>query len=376
VSEQCEPRSRAAGPRAIEEVTWGDCLVSPTRDRELERESRKEWGIAHNSVPYVSRCPWLARSVVEGNLRNRRLAHLDGDLHDLIFLAVSQDSSCRYCYTGQRAQLRILGFDEQKIQAIEQASYTAQFEPKERLAIDFARRFSRASPAPGSADLRELVEVGHSPDEAREVAVAAWGAVRANRLTTLIGLPLAPVEGAEFRLSTRLLRPILGRLFRSARGRGEPESLPDELDDAPFAYVIRALEGLPAGNMLHRTLAGAWDSDILPKRSKTLAFAVVARGLGSERLEAEAVRLADASGFAANDTAEVLAHLGSPKLDPLEAALVPFVRETIRYRPEDIQRRARKLREDLSEEEFLEVVGVVAMANGIARLSLLFSEDR
>jgi alkylhydroperoxidase family enzyme len=93
-------------------------------------------------------------------------------------------------------------------------------------------------------------------------------------------------------------------------------------------------------------------------------------------MEAEAVRLAESVGFAAADTAEVLAHLGSPKLDPIEAALVPFARETIRYRPEDIQRRAKVLREGLSEEEFLEVVGIVAMANGIGRLSLVFCEDR
>jgi AhpD family alkylhydroperoxidase len=361
---------------AIDEVAWGECLVSPTRNRELERESKKEWGLAHAAVPYLSQCPWLARALVEGNLRNRRLAHLDGDLHDLIFLAVSQDNSCRYCYTGQRAQLRILGFDERKIQAIEQASYAAQFEPKERLAIDFARRFSRASPAPGSPDLQALVDAGHSPDAAREVAVAAWGAVRANRLTTLIGLPLAPVDGVEHRLSTRLIRPVLGRIFRSVHGRGEPQPLPDDLGGMPFTYVIRALDGLPAWSMLHQGVAGCWESDILSKRAKALASAVVARGLGSERMEAEAVRLAEMEGFGADDTAEVLDHLGSPKLDPKEAAIVPFVRETIRYRSEDIQRRARALRAELSEAEFLEVVGIVAMANGIARLSLVFCEDR
>ena len=70
----------------------------------------------------------------------------------------------------------------------------------------------------------------------------------------------------------------------------------------------------------------------------------------------------------------MLTHLGSPELDPIEAAVVPFARETVRYRPEDIQRRARDLRAMLTEEEFLELVGVLALANGTCRLSLVLCE--
>jgi AhpD family alkylhydroperoxidase len=361
---------------AIEEVAWGECLVEPSPDRELERIGRKHWGVPNHAIRYFTSCPWLARALAEGNLRNERLAHLDLDLYELIFLAVSQDNSCRYCYSGQRAQFRILGFDEQKIRAIEQASYAAQFEPRERLLLDYARRLSRSNPAPASADLRELVDAGYATDAVREATYAAANTVIANRLTTLPGLPLARVEGIEDRLSTRLLRPLVARVIRSACRPGRPKPLPENFSDAPFEYVIRTLEGLPVGPAFMRTLVSAWESPILPQRTKALAFAVVARGLGSERMEAEAIRLADTAGFDPKDTTDVLAHLGSPKLDPIEAAVVPVARETIRYRPEDIQRRAREVRAQLSQEEFLEFVGVVALANGIGRLSLVLCEDR
>ena len=72
---------------------------------------------------------------------------------------------------------------------------------------------------------------------------------------------------------------------------------------------------------------------------------------------------------------EILSHLASPKLDPIEAAIVPFARETIRYRPADIQRRGRKLLEQLSVEQFMELVGVVGLANGICRRSLALCEN-
>jgi hypothetical protein len=53
---------------------------------------------------------------------------------------------------------------------------------------------------------------------------------------------------------------------------------------------------------------------------------------------------------------------------------VPFARETIRYRVEDIQRRAAKLKESLSDAQFIELVGLVSLANSTCRLSLALCE--
>ncbi len=127
--------------------------------------------------------------------------------------------------------------------------------------------------------------------------------------------------------------------------------------------------------MVRGNLDRAFGSPILPRRLKALVFAVVARGLGSERTEREATALLAEDGLGPDDVAEVLDHLASPKLDRREALAVPFARETVRYRATDIQRSARKLRPELAVEEFLELIGVVGHANSIGRLSLALCES-
>jgi alkylhydroperoxidase family enzyme len=67
----------------------------------------------------------------------------------------------------------------------------------------------------------------------------------------------------------------------------------------------------------------------------------------------------------------VLANLGGPELDRREAALLPFARETVRYQASALQRRTRALADALSVAEVIEAVGVAALANVVARLSIL-----
>ena len=112
----------------------------------------------------------------------------------------------------------------------------------------------------------------------------------------------------------------------------------------------------------------AWQSNILPRRSKALIFAVVARALGCEASEREAARLVATEGMTGADLDEVLTHLGSPKLDPIEAQIVPFARETVWYTPAPIQRRLRALQETLSTPQLLELTGITAIANQLCRL--------
>ena len=96
---------------------------------------------------------------------------------------------------------------------------------------------------------------------------------------------------------------------------------------------------------------------------------MVARGLGCLISEREATRLLALEGVETDAIDATLAHLASPLLDPVEAAIVPFARETIWYRPAQIQRRARALCAQLSREQFLELVGIVALANAVCRMN-------
>src|SRR5204863_291026 len=137
-----------------------------------------------------------------------------------------------------------------------------------------------------------------------------------------------------------LVRPLLAWRMRPRLRAPEPAPRPD---DGPCAAVVAALDGSPAAGVLRRAIDGAWASDVLPRRTKTLMLAVIARALGCAHGEHEARRFLAAEGLAPGQLDEILANLGSPRLDAREARLVPFARETVRYQPAVIQRRMREL---------------------------------
>ena len=360
---------------SMQDVEWEACLVPPRRNPELEREIRKTWGTVPPMARFLTHSPWLARRMAQGNFRHGQLAHIPIRLAELVFLAVSQDKSCRYCFAGQRASLRIQGFDEERIRRVEQAFSSAEDDPRESLALDYARRISQSNPPPTAADRDALRQAGYSDEAIKEIAYMASSTVGGNLIATLPAVPIDDIEGIEDRWQVRLLRPFVARRLRSKERQGQPEFLPPELKTGPFAYVDLELDGLPAARVSRETIEAAWSSPILSQRAKGLVFAVVARGLDSKRCEQEARRLLAPHGLDDGDVDEILSHLASPKLDPIEAAIVPFARETIRYRPADIQRRARSLLEQLSVEQFMEFVGVVSQANAICRRSLALCED-
>jgi len=360
---------------ALQDVEWEDCTLQPRTDPELEREIRKAVGFVHPVVKLLAPCPWLARSFRYANLRDGQLVHLAPELADLIFLAVSQETSCRYCYASQRALLKIIGFDPERIRRVEEAAFSAEDDAGDRLALDFARRFARGNPPPGAADRAILRDAGLGDGAIQEVAYVASWTVQANRTTTLTAVPHELGDYLESIRLIRWFRPIVALLIRRSSKRGQPERLAPEYRSGPFAYVALALDGLPTARISRSVFTDAWASPILSERAKALAFAVVARGLGSARAEEEAAGLLEPLGIDGSALEGILANLASPLLDPLEAAIVPFARETVRVRPSDIQRKAHKLQEQLSVEQFLELVGVVSLANGTCRLSLALCES-
>ncbi len=360
---------------SMQDVEWEACLVPPRKDPELEREIRKTWGIVPPVTRFLSYSPWVARYFARGSFRHGQLVHIDIRLAELIFLAVSQDNSCRYCFAAQRGSLRIQGFDEERIRRVEQAFASAEDDPRESLALDYARRISQSNPPPNAADRDALRQAGYSDEAIKEIVCVTTTTVAGNRMATLPAVPVDSLEGMEDRWYVRLLRPLIASRLRSKERRGQPEFLPPELKTGPFAYVDLELDGLPVARVSRETMEAAWSSPVLSQRAKGLVFAVVARGLDSKRSEQEARRLLAPHGLDDADVDEILSHLASPKLDPIEAAIVPFARETIRYRPADIQRRARKLLEQLSIEQFMEFVGVVGLANGFCRRSLALCEN-
>jgi alkylhydroperoxidase family enzyme len=106
-------------------------------------------------------------------------------------------------------------------------------------------------------------------------------------------------------------------------------------------------------------------------RTKAWVFAVVARGLDCKVCDQESARLLTAEGVSAEVRERILASLAGPELDATQRVLLPWVRETIHYQTEVMQRKTRELRGRLDDAVVLEAIGLAALANTCARLGLL-----
>jgi alkylhydroperoxidase family enzyme len=355
----------------LSDVEWDACVLEPHHDRELESYMRRELGAVPSAVPYFTASPWLVRSMASLSYYGAPLVHLSYVLADLVGLVVSQDNSCRYCYAIQRTVMRVHGLPEGRIRQIEQNFLEAEIEPRTKLALEFARRISRAAPLVSASDAQPLRAAGWEPQALKELVYQSAYQVFMNRLMTMAAIPIAPVERQAEHWVLGWIAPVMRLVMRRRWRTAGATPLPAELRVGPWSYLVCALDGLPAARALRTTLDGMWDSPLLSRRAKALTFAVVARGLDCASGEREARSLLEATGLAAAEIEPILTHLGSPALDPIEAAIVPFARGTIRGRPTQLQQRTRALRERLRSEEIVETVGVCALANAICRLGVV-----
>ena len=354
----------------LDTVEWEACLLEPVVDPAATRALRRELGFVPHGITFFLDSPWMRRVPLLLRSFFMPLVHVRPAFAEMIALVVSQDNACRYCYAATRSLLRILGYPEDRIRRLEEGLLTTDFDARERLALDFARRVSRASPLAAAADARPLLEAGWSEGAVREITFVTGVNIFYNRLSTLAALPPEPVERMAASWQARLFRPLVVWMLKRRRASALSATGSSAHAAAPFGTIVEALDDLPVCPPLRELVDAAWSSDALARRTKALVFAVVARGLVCPAAEAEATRLAVAEGLSTAAVAETLANLASPALDPVERAIVPFARETIRYEPAQIQRRARALRAQLSRGQFVELLGIAALANTLCRLDV------
>src|SRR3989442_9827174 len=343
---------------ATANLEWGECIVpaAPVPPA-LQAEVRKAVGAVPGWLARLAPSPWLVRALCE--IIARPFAHAPLEVCNLVALVVSQENSCRYCYGIQRAVLKIFGQRDEHIDALVRGAQVGESTSAARAALDLARRLTRANPRPGGAGFEALVRAGFSRPGAAEIVFAAAANAFTNRIGTLLVLPPEPLESFVRSPVFRLVRPFLAWRMRPRPRAPEPAPRPD---DGPCAAVVAALDGSPAAGVLRRAIDGAWASEVLPRRTKTLMLAVIARALGCAHGEREAGRVPAAEGLAPRQLDEILANLGSPQLDARQARLVPFAPETVRYQPAAIQRRMPELPHGLPTVEIVQAVGVAALA--------------
>jgi AhpD family alkylhydroperoxidase len=357
----------------VSEIEWAACMLEPRRDAEAARRIREGTGISDFSVWYFTGSAWAPEAVAAMKAAVGTRVAINPHIADLAGLVVSQDNSCRFCYAAQRVLLRVNGFSEARIAELEQNFLTAELDPRERAALDFARRVSRSNPLPTKEDVAALRDAGFEDLAIRELAGIVGLLVFFNRISTLPALPVHSLENLPDTWYAKLFAPLIAFMLyaRARRGLIHPEPLRPEQKQGPFGYLVEAFDGLPLAGVLHQVLDAMWQSPVLTRRCKTLIFAVVARALECRTSEAEARALLREEGMDEASVAEVLAHLASDQLDEIEALIVPFARETVWFRPVDIQRRAHEMQASLSEAQFVELILVTGLANAICRLGIV-----
>src|SRR5512145_2072902 len=142
---------------ALRNVEWEACVLEPRPDAELESYVRRTLGSVPSAVPYFTASPWLVRAMASLSYFGSPLVHLDYTFADLVGLVVSQDNSCRYCFAVQELMMRVHGYSLERLRRLEQDFLEAEIDPRQKLALDFARRISRASPLVCAADAEPLL---------------------------------------------------------------------------------------------------------------------------------------------------------------------------------------------------------------------------
>jgi alkylhydroperoxidase family enzyme len=354
---------------SLDQIDWCDVpLLPPMPDLVWERESLKRLGFTSTMAKYLTPVRWLLQA--DELMHTRVTPTVPVALGALISMVVAMDNSCRYCYGAFRSMLKIMGYSEGVLRKLEESLAVNRLTRKERAALEFARKISHSPPRPSDSDLRELMAAGFSPIEIAEIAYLAGINACGNRLATLLALPPDPMEEVAANWFTKLKRPFSRKDFWALLS--PVRSVPYPADSAgPGVGIVEALKGSPAGAALATVLSGAWHSGITSRRVKALIFAVVARGLGCEACEADAAEALRHENWTDAEIKHLLTYLTSDKLDAFELRVLRFARETVRYQTRRVQELAQSFATGLKRDVLLEIIGLVAYANGLARMSIL-----
>jgi alkylhydroperoxidase family enzyme len=356
------------------EIEWSESLLPPPAPEPMapavEARARSLFGPIPAWVHSLQWCPWLVEALLDAIAV--RLVHIDFNLVAQLRLVVAQENSCRYCYGTARLMLRTLGFSAKFVRALERDLLASVVRPRDRAALDYARLLSRADPGPGTSQARKLAEAGFAEGAVAEVAALTAMWLMATRITTLLAIPPVP-EADGLRWWSRVVQPALERTMRRQNREFPLLALEPARRIAALDPVLAPLADVPAGANLRRVLESALGDDgPLPRRPRLIVGAVIGRALGCDAMRPLLAAQLAADGPGATAADDLLARLDADWLDERERLLLHAARDTVHIRqPLVVQRRMHEVRARLSPAEFVDFVGVAAVANGLARFGVL-----
>ena len=141
--------------------------------------------------------------------------------------------------------------------------------------------------------------------------------------------------------------------------------------DGPYHQLLEHLGDSDVAQVIIEAVRGVFEKSKLPHRTSLLMFATVARTLSCDICESVASALLQADGLTARSIDDILTHLAGEELNEIEAALIPWTRETVGYQTHIMQQSTRKLSARIGPECTLEAIGVASVAKMVVRVALL-----
>lgn len=355
-------------PRLLHEIEWSDPVLPVTEDPAWAAEVERVYGEVPPALLYPAPSRWFRQAMMQ--ITQLRPHYAKERHHALAILVTSQENSCRFCYGSARAYLKMLGVDDRELDRVERDAKLAGADENERALLRLCRNLSKSNPRPARSELDALAARGFDPLGLVEIAGLVAGTCFNNRAATFLAVPLdARSEQFSPGPVARRLLPILRRF-----GKKYPRPLAisnGPRREGPFSDLVALVKGTEGELVWRDALNGAFESPVLPARTRGWVFAVVARALSCPLCEAGSARVLDAEGVSPAVREQVLGSLSGRDLTPVESVLLPWVRETAHYQTEVMQRKTRELRESLGDDVVLEAIGMAALANACARLSML-----
>lgn len=354
----------------LQDLQWSDPLFPAVSDPQWEKKVQSELGLLPEMFTMLAPNEWLRYTVLmwpryipkEFSMR----------LADICMLVCAQENGCRYCYGLSKAYMRIHGYSNRMIRAIEREMQLAELNEKDRAFMHFCRSLSRSNPRPPKADRDRLIELGFSQRAVAEMAFYICNNCFINRVMTFISAP--PMESLE-RMSVSFfgwfMKPMMSRKLRRWGWTGNG-TVPAE--NKSFSRLVNTLEGLPAAAAVNDLVASAFASNVLSKDLKILMIAVVAKSLECSFCEQESREMAINLGFSNREFDDATSTLVSSKLTTEEEKLLSWTRMTVNYQNGPIQDAVRELTGEFDDRVVLEAIGVAALANAMVRLAVLLDE--
>ncbi len=140
-------------------------LRQPQNVAAIFQEIEGAFGMVPNLFKTYGHHPPLLRA----NWNKVKAVMMEGSLSQkvkqTIAVLVSRDNSCSYCVAAHTAALRSIGITEDEISAIEEDPDKAEFTPKEKALIRFARKSNREPLRISDAEFEALRGTGATDAE-------------------------------------------------------------------------------------------------------------------------------------------------------------------------------------------------------------------